>query len=283
MVTLLSVAIAVTGLGVWAARAVTAPLRSFATAAENFSPDGAISLLPERGPAEIRTAARALNHMRARVKGLVDDRTRMLAAVGHDLRTPITRLRLSSEFVADSALRGQMLRDLDQMRSMVDSVLIHLRSGKSPSNAVCVDVAACAQTVCDAFADSGADVRLVVQDAVAVMTDPDELLRVITNIVDNAVRYGGSAAVSVKRRADRAVITVDDDGPGIPDDRKEAMLEPFVRGAASRGMDGDSGFGLGLSIVRAIVVARGGILSLHDRQPRGLSVVIELPAVAGAA
>jgi signal transduction histidine kinase len=280
MVTLLSVAIVVTGLGIWAARAVTAPLRSLATAAENFSPDGAISLLPERGPAEIRTAARALNHMRERVKGLVDDRMRMLAAVGHDLRTPITRLRLSSEFVPDNALRGQMLRDLDQMRSMVDSILIYLREGRALRAAVSVDAAACVQTVCNAFVDSGADVQLVAAEPVSVMVDPDELLRVITNVVDNAVRHGGGARVGVRRAADRAVILIEDDGPGIPDERKAAMLQPFVRGAPGRSVDGDGGFGLGLAIVQAIVTARGGTLTLRDRQPRGLAVVIELPASA---
>jgi signal transduction histidine kinase len=279
MVTLLSVAIVVTGLGIWAARAVTAPLRSLAIAAESFSPDGAISLLPERGPAEIRTAARALNHMRERVKGLVDDRMRMLAAVGHDLRTPITRLRLSSEFVPDSALRGQMLRDLDQMRSMVDSILVYLREGRALRPAVSVDAAACVQTVCNAFIDSGADVRLVAAEPVSVMADPDELLRVITNVVDNAVRHGGgSARVSVRRTTDRAVILVEDDGPGIPDERKATMLQPFVRGAPGRNVDGDSGFGLGLAIVQAIVTTRGGTLTLRDRQPRGLSVAIEFPA-----
>jgi signal transduction histidine kinase len=218
--------------------------------------------------------------MRERVKELVDDRMRMLAAVGHDLRTPITRLRLSSEFVPDSALRGQMLRDLDQMRSMVDSILVYLREGRTLRGAVSVDAAACAQTVCNAFIDSNADVRLVAAEPVSVMADPDELLRVITNVVDNAVRHGGGASVSVRRAADRAVILIEDDGPGIPDEKKAAMLEPFVRGAPGRGIDGDSGFGLGLAIVQAIVTARGGTLTLRDRQPRGLSVRIELPAAA---
>ena len=279
VVTLLSVAIIVTGLGIWAARMVTAPLRSFAKAAESFSPDGAINLLPERGPEEIRTAAKALNQMRERIKSLMEDRTRTLAAVGHDLRTPITRLRLSSEFVTDPLLRRQMLRDLDQMKSMVDSILIYLREGRSQKKSVQVDVAACVQTVCDAFIDCGSDVKLVATDTGAVLADPEELLRAITNIVDNAVRYAGAARVSVTRNEASVTVLVEDDGPGIPDDRKAAMLQPFVRGEASRNMDEDSGFGLGLSIVRVFVGACGGALVLQDREPHGLVVKIELPVV----
>jgi signal transduction histidine kinase len=277
MVTLLSVAIIVTGLGIWAARMVTAPLRSFAKEAESFSPDGAINLLPERGPVEIRAAARALNQMRERIKSLMDDRTRTLAAVGHDLRTPITRLRLSSEFVADPVLRGQMLRDLDQMKAMVDSILVYLREGRSQKKAVRVDVAACVQTVCDAFADCGSDVKFVAADGGAVLADPEELLRAVTNVVDNAVRYAGGARVSVGRTPASVIISVEDDGPGIPDDRKAAMLQPFVRGDAARNMDEDSGFGLGLSIVRVFTTAYGGSLTLSDRQPHGLVVRIDLP------
>jgi signal transduction histidine kinase len=255
-------------------------LRSFAAAAESFSPDGAIALLPERGPREIRTAAKALNQMRARIKNLVDDRTRTLVAVGHDLRTPITRLRLSSEFVSDETLRSQMWRDLDQMKAMVDSILVHLREGRSARNLVSVDVAACVQTVCDAFADGGADVRLMQTESASVRAQPDELLRAVSNVVDNAVRYAGGATVSVLRAEGRVTICVEDEGPGIADERKDAMLEPFVRGEPARSMDEESGFGLGLSIARAIVGGIGGKLILADRQPRGLSVRIELPAEA---
>lgn len=281
VVTLLTIAIVVAVLGIWAARAVTAPLRSFATAAESFSPEGAISLLPERGPREIRAAARALNQMRERIKSLVDDRTRMLVAVGHDLRTPITRLRLSSEFVVDPVLRAQMLRDLDQMKAMVESILVYMREGRSRKNLVNVDVAACVQTVCDSFADTGSDVRLEATESVSVKADPDELLRAVTNVVDNAVRYAGRATVNVTRTPAGATITVADDGPGIPDERKAAMLQPFVRGEPGRNMDRDGGFGLGLSIAAAIVGAGGGKLTLLDGKPKGLTVVIELPVAQG--
>jgi signal transduction histidine kinase len=282
VITVLSIAIVTIMLGVWAARAVTAPLRSFARAAESFSPEAQISPLPEQGPEEVRTATRALNAMRERIKGLVEDRTRMLAAVGHDLRTPITRLRLASEFVGDQQLRHQMLRDLDQMNTMVESILIFLREGRSSKHAVSVDLGAALQTVCDEFADAGHDVRLAASEQASVTAQPDELRRALANIIDNAVRYAGGAVVSLVPTPGGVVVMVEDEGPGIADDRKAAMLQPFVRGEPARHMDGKTGFGLGLSIASAIVAAHGGTLTLHDREPRGLAVRIMLPFGAAA-
>jgi signal transduction histidine kinase len=278
-VTALSMVIIVVLLGFWAARGVSAPLRSFASAAENFSPEAAVSPLPERGPEEVRTAARALNQMRERIKTIVDDRTRTLVAVGHDLRTPITRLRLSSEFVSDDALRNQMLRDIDQMKAMVDSILHFLRQGRSQENAGMIDVAASIQTICDQFSDMGHEVRLRVSQRGAVRAHPDELQRVVTNLIDNAVRYAGGADVSVMRAQSRIVILVKDEGPGIPQHLRGRMLQPFVRGERADGASSDTGLGLGLSIAREIVTMQGGTLTLHDNAPRGLAVRIDLPAL----
>ncbi|MGZ5141513.1 MAG: ATP-binding protein [Burkholderiales bacterium] len=280
VMTVFLMAVLIVLLGLWAAQAVTAPLRSFAKAAESFSPEDVITPLPERGPIEVRAAARALNQLRERVKTLLDDRTHMLVAVGHDLRTPITRLRLSSEFVCDQKLRDQILRDLDQMRAMVESILVFLREGRSSKNAVSVDIAATVQTVCDEFVDTGHDVHLGATADVAVMAQPDELRRAITNVVDNAVRYAGAATVSAVSTETGVAVVVEDDGPGIPDERKMAMLQPFIRGEPARSMDDASGFGLGLSIAKAIVTALGGTLTLHDGKPHGLAVRIELPAAA---
>jgi signal transduction histidine kinase len=273
----LSIAVSTTLLGLWAARALTAPLRAFARAAEAFSPDAEIAPLPEGGPDEIRAAAGALNRMRARIKHLIDDRTRMLAAVGHDLRTPITRLRLRSEFIEDAALRTHMLDDLAQMNAMVESLLMFLRDGKSQEQAVMIDVATSLQTICDQFTDMGRDVRYDGPDHVTIRAIPGALHRAVSNLVDNAVRYGVRALVRLTVQPGTVVIAVEDDGPGIPDGEKDAMLEPFVRGDAARGMDGQSGCGLGLSIARAVVAAHGGTLVLLDRQPSGLITRIELP------
>lgn len=273
----LLVIVSLTLLLLWAARALAAPLSAFAKAAESFSLDGTDTALPERGPEEISAVARAFNRMRDRIRRLVDDRTRMLAAMGHDLRTPITRLRLRSEFIADEDLRGQVLRDLDQMRAMTDGVLTFLRDGRAHEAPTDVDLASILQTVCDSCADIGHDVRYAGPAHLTMTARPADLQRAVANLVDNAVRYGSEVVVRLTRGADTATIEIDDDGPGIADDRKAAMLEAFVRGEEARTMDDRSGFGLGLSIARAIAEAHGGKLTLHDLAPRGLGARITLP------
>lgn len=277
MVTLLFAAICLTLLGLWAARALTAPLSSFARAAEDFSLNGAAAPLPERGPEEIRSVAKALNRMRDRITGLIDDRTRMLAAISHDLRTPITRLRLRSEFIEDDVHRRHMLRDLDQMRGMLEAVLSFLRNDRRLEPMTLIDLASSLQLIADQFTDMGHKVSYHGSDHAMVMARPDDLHRAVTNLVDNAVHFAGEAVLRLAITPQAATIEVEDDGPGISDARKDVMLEPFVRGDEARNMDEASGFGLGLSITRAIVDAHGGTLSLNDRQPRGLIARIELP------
>src|SRR5258708_4364576 len=277
MMTLLLAVISVTLLGLWAARALTAPLSSFAKAAENFSLNGAAAPLPERGPEEIRSVAKALNRMRERITGLIDDRTRMLAAISHDLRTPITRMRLRSEFIEDETHRSRMLVDLDQMRSMLESVLSFLRNDRKLEAMTLVDIASTLQLVTDQFGDIGRKVSYDGPLHAMATVRPDDLLRSVTNLVENAVRFGAEATIRLRTSPDQVTIDVEDDGPGISDAQKNNMLEPFVRGDDARNMDEASGFGLGLSIANAIVLAHGGALSLHDRQPHGLVVRIQLP------
>lgn len=276
--TLVSIAFCTTLLGLWAARALTAPLRAFAQAAEGFTPDGEIAPLPERGPEEVRTAAKALNRMRARIKTLVEDRTRMLAAVGHDLRTPITRLRLRSEFIEDEATRTQMLRDLEQMQAMVESILIYLRDSRSSRDATLIDLATGVQMLCDQYADLGHRVVYEGPDHAAIRAHPHDLYRAIGNLIDNAVRYGGGATARLSFTQEAVIVDIVDEGPGIPEARKAGMLEPFTRGDAARQMDSGAGFGLGLSIARAVVAAHGGTLALLDNVPTGLIARITLPA-----
>ncbi len=277
MMTLLFAVISVTLLGLWAARALTAPLSSFAKAAENFSLNSATAPLPERGPEEIRFLARALNRMRERIGGLIDDRTRMLAAISHDLRTPITRMRLRAEFIEDDAHRGRTLADLDQMRSMLESVLSFLRNDRKLESMTLVDIASTLQLVTDQFADMGHNVNYAGPDHAMATARPDDLHRSVTNLVENAVRFGAEATIRLTMSAESATIDVEDDGPGISDAHKTNMLEPFVRGDDARNMDEASGFGLGLSITHAIVLAHGGELTLHDRQPHGLIARIQIP------
>ena len=280
MATLLFAAISLTLLGLWAARALTAPLSSFAKAAEDFSLKGTAAPLPERGPEEIRSVAKALNRMRDRITGLIDDRTRMLAAISHDLRTPITRLRLRSEFIEDETHRQHMLRDLDQMRSMLEAVLSFLRNDRRLESVTLVDIATTLQLIADQFIDMGHKVGYDGPAHAMIVARPDDLHRAITNVVENAARFGADVTIRLRIAAQTATIEIEDDGPGISDARKDVMLEPFVRGDDARTMDESSGFGLGLSITRAIVDAHGGTLSLNDRHPHGLIVRIDLPAGA---
>ncbi|MGA7805330.1 ATP-binding protein, partial [Bradyrhizobium sp.] len=277
MMTLLFAVISVTLLSLWAAHALTAPLSSFARAAESFSLDGAAAALPERGPAEIRAAARALNRMRERITGLIDDRTRMLAAISHDLRTPITRLRLRSEFIEDDNHRSQTLADLDHMRAMLEAVLSFLRNDNRLESMTLVDIASTLQLVADQFADMGHRVSYDGPDHAVATARPDDLHRSITNLVENAVRFGTQALIRLTMSPERLTIDIEDDGPGISDAHKADVLEPFVRGDHARNMDEATGFGLGLSIARAIVLAHGGELALQDRQPHGLIVRVRLP------
>jgi signal transduction histidine kinase len=215
--------------------------------------------------------------MRERITTLIDDRTRMLAAISHDLRTPITRMRLRSEFIEDDVHRSRMLEDLDQMRSMLESVLSFLVNDRKLESMTLVDIATTLQLVADQFADMGHQVAYDGPEHAMATVRPDDLHRSITNLVENAVRFGAEATIRLTMSQDTVTIDIADDGPGISDARKDVMLEPFVRGDDARNMDEVAGFGLGLSIARAIVLAHGGELSLNDRQPHGLIVRIVLP------
>lgn len=253
----------------WATRGLTAPLARVAGAAEAFSLDRDPAPLPEDGPDEMRAVARALNRMQARVRSLVEDRTRMLAAVGHDLRTPITRMRLRAEFVEDPGIREPLLRDLAQMGAMVDAALSYLRGERTSGERTLVDVAVLLRTLVDDFADTGACVAYEGPGHLNARVSLSEIQRAAANLVENALKHGGGDAL-VRLLApvgDEVTIEVLDRGPGIPGAGKVAMLEPFARGDAARGLDGPAaGFGLGLAIARAVAEAHGGGLTLHDRE-----------------
>jgi signal transduction histidine kinase len=265
----------------WAARGLTAPLTRFRSAAEDFSANRDLPPLPENhGPDEVRTAFRALNHMQTRVRKLIEDRTRMLAAVSHDLRTPITRMRLRAELMEQSDARCKMLRDLDQMDGMVHAALAYLREGQSSSPPGLVDVASLLQLICNDFSDLGADVTYEGPSHLLGRVHDDELQRAVSNLVDNALKHGGGRATMRLLAISDAEIAVDvvDAGPGIPVGLKDAVLAPFVRGDAARANhDGPSGFGLGLAIARSSAELHGGKLQLFDAQPSGLTARLTLP------
>lgn len=264
-------------MSIWATRALTAPLAKLAEAADAFGTGMNLVALPQNGPKEVAAVSRALDTMRGRVRRLIDDRTQMLAAISHDLRTPITRLRLRAEFIEDDHARTMTLRDLDQMNGLVEAALSFIRDGQAGGAHSLVDFASVVQTVCDGFTDVGADVRLEQTRHVLVRGRADDLQRAIVNLVDNAVKYGGSARLTMHPSEQGVALEVSDDGPGIPEAERDAMVQPFVRGDRARNLDEASGFGLGLSIVLAIVEGHGGRLTLSNKLPRGLVARLDLP------
>ncbi len=265
-------------LGLWAARNLVRPLRSLANAARDFDIESEPRPLIEAGPEEVRIASRAFDAMRERIRSLVRDRTGMLAAVGHDLRTPITRLRLRAEFLGDEDLRREFLHDLELMNDMIEGALTYLREGRHDEKLSLVDVAAQVATVCDQFEDLGHTVTYAGPGHLAIRVRSQSLGRAVSNLVDNACKYGHRIEVRLSARTGGGCrIEVEDDGPGIAPEAREAMARPFVRGDAARSLNESGGFGLGLAIVRAVVDGHGGSMTLGTGRSGGLLVTLEIP------
>jgi signal transduction histidine kinase len=275
--TLLFVVACLILLGIWAARALSEPLSSLAAAARSFSLDTDHTPLPIRGPDEIRSVAQSFNHMRQRIAGLINDRTKMLAAISHDLRTPITRLRLRAELIENEEHRHQTLHDLNQMNSMLNTVLSFLKDGTNSEEPTLADVSTILQSIADQFLDAGHSVTFDGPLHFIATVRPMDFRRAVTNLVENAVRFAGSAVIRLTAEKDGLGVDVADSGPGIEDAQIDALMEPFVRGDSARSMNEVSGFGLGLSIARSIASAHGGELTLSNLQPNGLIARIRLP------
>ena len=256
---------------------LTRPLAVFAQAAKRLGKDVRAPPLPEGGPAEIREASEAFNEMQGRIRRFVEDRTQMIAAIAHDLGTPIARMRLRTEYVEDEEQYEKMLADLDDMEKMVFSTLAFAREDADNEPGTRVDLRILLQRICDDAVDTGQEVSLTVDDAAVPFTcHPSALRRALGNLVDNAVKYGRRADVTCTRKPDAIRITILDDGPGIPDDRHEDMFKPFHRLERSRSRD-TGGTGLGLTVARTIVRAHGGDIRLHNRPVGGLRVEVTLP------
>jgi signal transduction histidine kinase len=269
-------------LTLWAVRRLTAPVGTLAAAAERLGRDVNAPPLPEDGPTEVATAAAAFNTMAARIRRLLADRDFMLAAIGHDLRTPITRLKLRTEFIDDEELRRKALADLDELEAMVSATLALGRDTLADEPSVPVDLAEMLRTVLDEAGDAWPDMldrfRYEGPDHLTVTARPVALKRAITNLVGNAVTYGGSARVSLSPPQHGVVgIAVDDDGPGIAPEEAERVFQPFVRLEPSRNRE-TGGVGLGLTIARNILRAHGGEVRLICRPGGGLRAAVTLPA-----
>jgi len=271
------------GLMIWAARSLVGPLAELARSASTF---GETSTTPvpirEGGPKEVRAAANAFNRMQLRINDVLDKRTRMLAAVSHDLRTPLTRLRLRLDLLEKGDLRDKSLQDLRLMEQQIDSALTFLRDGATSEPVQRIDLPSFLQSVSDQYADMGQDVACHFDGPLAVMARSTELNRALCNLVDNALNYANGAEISAHRTAETIVIDVIDHGPGIAIDDRKRLLEPFERGDAARQIREGTGFGLGLPTAKSIVEAAGGSLELLRTEGGGLTVRLSLPA-AGVA
>jgi signal transduction histidine kinase len=261
-------------------RMITSPLVRFADAAKRLRLDDTEDeLFAADGAKEIHTLAISLNNMRRRIRKMVDDRTRMLTAVSHDLRTPLTRLRMRVERSRDFAPREAMLADIETLTTMIEESLQYLSSNATVEPLKKVDVSSLLQTITSGFWDLGHVVRYSGPERFGYLCRQKALIRAITNIVENAVRFG--TIVSVELRSDPqggALITVSDNGPGLADGLQEKVLEPFFKADEARSLHANSGFGLGLSIADEVVKGHGGSLTMENLVPHGLRVTIHLPS-----
>jgi signal transduction histidine kinase len=255
---------------------ITRPMRALAAAAEHVGRGEMVPALPVRGPSEIRKTVEAFNAMGERLSRFVRDRTRMIAAISHDLRTPITSLRLRTEFVEDETLKRDMVRTLDEMQAMTDAALAFAREDESVEETRNTDLAALIEGIVDDQAALGQDVAYAGPERLTWRCRPMSMKRAIANLVENAVRYGGKARVRLSESGAEARVIVEDDGPGIPEDKLKDVFEPFVRLETSRSRD-TGGVGLGLAIARSIVRAHGGELTLENRSEGGLRATVTLP------
>ena len=269
-------AIALMVLGGVLLRQVLLPLRRLAAAAERVG-RGEAAPVAEDGPGEVRRVIVAFNRMQGRIQALIAGRTQALAAVGHDLRTPLARLHLRTEALPDGdGVREAIGHDVAEMEAMITSLLAFL-GGSEPERPQAVDLAVMCATIADDGQDAGRDVDYAGPDHCEWRVRRSAFKRALVNLVDNALHYGARVTIALERRGDGVAIRVEDDGPGIPDDQLEAVLEPFVRLDPARSRD-TVGFGLGLPIVQLAVAAEGGTLTLSNRREGGLRAEIVLPA-----
>lgn len=265
--------------GAAAVRLATRPLRRLADAAERLGADPDAAPLDEAGPRELASAARAFNTMQARIQAHLRERSQILAAITHDLQTPLTRMRLRSELLADAQARDKLLADIDEMHGLVAEGLNYAASAHAAEEAAqAVDLLALLDgLVCDAQ-DAGHAVRLDAPPALAPLrTRPRALRRIVGNLLDNAVKFAGAAELVVTPGDGRLLIAVLDRGPGIPAAQLQAVLQPFVRLEASRNRAG-GGTGLGLAIAQRLAQALGATLELRPREGGGLEARLSLPA-----
>jgi signal transduction histidine kinase len=267
-------ALALTLVAMIIARWIARPLKDIAHAAERVGLGEEVAPVRECGPDDLRCTAAAFNRMQTRLRRFIEDRTRMLAAIGHDLRTPITSLRLRAEFVNDEDTRRKLIGTLDEMQAMTEATLAFARDDAAREETRNVELSALMESLCADLADLGWDVKFRNGDKIPYRCRPDSLRRAARNLIENAVRYGERARVTLAANGDSIELTVEDDGKGIPEKEIERVFQPFVRLEESRN-SATGGVGLGLSIARSIVRGHGGDIVLANNG--GLHAVVTLP------
>lgn len=281
VVSLLLSAAAVSLAGLLVARRITRPMRELTLAADRLGRGESVEPLPERGPEEVVRGTRAFNEMQARLDRFIRDRIHMLAAISHDLRTPITSLRLRAELVDDEEARGKLVETIDEMQRMVEATLAFIRAEGRAEETREADLTALAESLADDLGELGRKVSVAAGERIVARCRPVGLRRALRNVVENAVAYGGAARIRLETAEDQARILVEDDGPGLAEADLERVFEPFVRGEASRSRD-TGGIGLGLAIARTILRGHGGDIVLENRAEGGLRAILTLPLGAAS-
>jgi signal transduction histidine kinase len=263
-----------------ATRRLATPLQRFAEGARRFGTDFRAPPIEPIGPQEIRQAILAFNAMQAQLQHFIRDRTQMLAAISHDLRAPLTRMRLRGEFIEDTEQQQRLFRDVDEMQAMINSALEFFRDDARLEPATQFDLAELLQTLLDDYRDQQIDIAFNGPLRLVYFGRPLGLKRVMTNLLDNAIKYASEPAIELIADDGQVRIKVLDRGPGIPEASLEQVFVPFFRMEGSRNKS-TGGVGLGLSAARAIVLEHGGELKLRNRTKGGLAALVVLPVQAG--
>jgi two-component system OmpR family sensor kinase len=267
--------LAIAPLAWWFARRLAAPIAAFADAAERLGRDPRAPPLTLSGSAEVQAAVAAFNGMQERLRRYVEDRTAMVGAIAHDLRTPLTRLRFRIEGAPED-LQAKLAQDIDQMEAMVAATLGFVHDATHTAERTRLELASLVESIIDEAAETGSDATIEPGERIIIEGDPLALRRMVTNLVDNAVKYGSRARGRVFAEHGQAVIEIDDDGPGVRGGEMERVFDPFYRGEPSRSRE-TGGAGLGLAVVRSIARAHGGDVTLRNRTGGGLTARVSLP------
>jgi signal transduction histidine kinase len=265
------------GIAIFFMRRLNRPLNRLTDAAKRFGAGLQVAPVPEDGPADLQRAIRSFNEMQRQVADELARRTSTLAAISHDVRTPLTALRIKTELIDDAELREDMIASINRMETITASALEFLQGGAHAEPMRCVDLSELLESECQEFAELGQPASFSGAYGIRCNCRPDALARAVRNLIDNAIKYGNEARVAVRAEGEWVEISVADNGPGIAPELRERALRPFERLAQTR-HGGAAGFGLGLAVAQAIAAGHGGELMLDANQPNGLIAAIRFPA-----